>query len=469
MLVDTGTDDMFGHPQVLCMNLPEYIAKETALVLQKTYEEALLEATNEKLEDEVSDNPSPDSSSEWEDEEFQDAIRVGAINDVPGLPPALQLSSRIPMVKDRAKKITIDEKGKKKVDEVVSTVASAQGSVAYAQKAQKEWKSAYQNQEANGNSKMTTAGPAPKGEGFENPKPLLDIRPRQPLPETLKHAGPQTEKAASTSTAAILREEVQRLAAANPSMVSTMQPNPPQAAQQSKKRGIEVLEPQSVLAGSAGGSPVKGAQTTAPQPKQAQPANRPSGSQCKPGSTGSTSTFAAPAAANTPFGDQPNQPLPPQFMPALPAQAPAPPQMWVFTGRSGGPPTPNPSPKTQYTQPPLLLPLAPAPTTPTTPMANEGQSPRDAYTNDEFLHSYTTYRYGNMEAMTDYMERSLLHSCRRRDCLQAPGNQADGTFRFYRPPPALTFQRPYGPGLLEGPIPPCRREEGRKIKKSYYD
>jgi len=433
MVVDTGTDDMFGHAQILGMNLPEYIAREAAQVLRKTYEEALLEATNEELEDD-----------EWE-EEFEDGVCMGTIDDVPGLPPAFQLSSRIQMVKDKAKEITIDGKWRRKAGEVVSTVV--QGNIRHKQKGEMEVKSTvamHQQEGASGRSKMTIAGPAPKGEGFEVTKPSIEAR--KFLPETPGHTVPQTEKTASTSSAAILREEVQRLAAANPSMVSTVQPNLPQEAQQPKMRDIGGTRSQSVLPKPA----MQGAQTTAPKLRRAQSANRPPGPQFKPGSL---STSTAPAAANTPPGKQPNQSA---------ARPPTAPPMWVFTGCSGGPPTPNPTPQTQRTQPPP--PPAPAPTA-----SDEGQMYGSTYTDDEFLHNYTTYRYGSMEAMSDYMERSLLHACRRMDCLQAPGNQLDGTFRFYRPPPLLTFQRPYGPGLAEGPFPPRRREEGRKVKKSYYD
>ncbi|KAF8428087.1 hypothetical protein EV426DRAFT_586400 [Tirmania nivea] len=190
------------------------------------------------------------------------------------------------MVKDKAKKITIDEKGKKKADGVVGT--TVQGNAAYGQKGKMELRSTIdicQKHEATGRSKTSSApaGPAPKGGHFEISKPPF------------KHVCPQAEKKALTSSAAILREEVQRLAAANPSMVSMMQSNSLQATQQSQKRDIRGKTiSQSVLAKSA-------AQTTAPQPKQTQPTNRPSSLQLKAGSTGSSSTSAAPAATNTPL------------------------------------------------------------------------------------------------------------------------------------------------------------------------
>ncbi|RPB27319.1 hypothetical protein L211DRAFT_846146 [Terfezia boudieri ATCC MYA-4762] len=458
------------------------------------------------LAQESSGSFTPDNSSEWEDEEPEDEPRLG-YHYVPGLPPPMQLSSRVPMVKGKAKSITIDSREKKKADEVVSTATLGNAAC---------WLIVL---------KSTT---------FEIYKPPLDAR--QPLPETIKQIGLQTEKTASTSSAAILREEVQRLAVANPSMVSTMQSK---ATKQLGKRRIEGgTKPQSVLANPAQekASSVKMAQTTATQPKQTQtatqtkqthtaaqmkltqfatqtkqtltatqmkqpqtatqmkqtqpatqlkqtqpatqlkqtqiatqtkqtepatqpkqtqPASRSLELQFKPGSTGTSTIFAAPAAANAPFGNQPNQ----QPTPAPQAQTPTPSPMWHFTGRSGGPPTPNPPPKTQHSQ------QAPAPIPAT---SNGGQSSGSNYTDDEFLHNYATYRYANMQAMTEYIERSLLHSCNRRECFR-PGIQADGTFKFYRPPPTLTFTRPYGPGLAEGATPRRRRQEGRKIKESYYD
>ena len=431
--MDTGTDNMLGELKIIRTNLPEQMAKQTAKVLQKTYEETLLEATNEKLKNKASGSLPFEYSSDWEDEEFQDGTQVDAADDVSGLLLALQFSSRIPILKDKARSITIDKKGKK-VDEGGS--AATQVNAAYGQKGQTELKSTiamHPKQEASGHPKTTSAmaaGPAPKGGDFETSK--------KPMPETIKPVGRKAAKIASTSSAAILREEVQRLAAANPSMVSTMQPNP---TQQSKKRGAPGgTKSQSVLAKPADkASSIKDAQTAATQPKQGQNASRPS-TQLKPGSS---STSLAAAVVNPLLGNEPNQ---------SPISAPSP--MWYFTGRSGGPPTPNPPPQTQCANP--TQPPAPVPTT-----------PHYGYSDAEFVYSYATYRYNSIEAMADYMDRSLLHSCRRRDCVQAPGLQADGTFRFYRPPPVLTFQRPYGPGLAEGATPPRRRQEGRRI--NYYD
>ncbi|KAF8447138.1 hypothetical protein BGX38DRAFT_605906 [Terfezia claveryi] len=86
----------------------------------------------EHSEDESSGSFTPGSSSEWEDEESEDDIRLGYYY-LPGLPPPhrappMQLSSRVPMVKGKAKSITIDKGEKKKADEVVST--ATQGNAA---------------------------------------------------------------------------------------------------------------------------------------------------------------------------------------------------------------------------------------------------------------------------------------------------------------------------------------------------
>ena len=414
LVVDTGTDNINGRPQIIYTHLPECIAKQTAVVLRKIYEEAVAEATNRGLESKASDTDTGSKGTE-KGEEPKDAP-VGATNEASR---SLQLSSRVSMVKGKARSITINKKGKKVANQAESTVA--QGNAAPRQDGQPRLNATHQKQEASGHPGMTSAiaGPALHDGDFGIFK--LSLYTQQPLPETIKPVDPQ---AASTSSAAILREEVQRLAAANPSMVSTIQCSPPQAIPQSKKRDSKGgTTSQSVLA-----VPESDAQTVETQRKQAQPGNQPLSPHSNPGGT-------------TPTVDQSDE--------YLPEKVPVPPPMWHFTGESGGPPTLSPRRGAAA--------------------SNEGQRYPSTYSDDEFLHSYATFRHGTMEAMTDYMERSLMHPCRRTNCLLAPGIQVDGTLRFYRPPPEMTLRRHYAPGFAEGPLPPRRRQEGRKVKKSYYD
>jgi len=454
LVVDTGTDDMLGKPYVLSINVPAAMAQHILEVLQQTYEEAILKATNKPLKENPSSIPRPDQqTSDWEAQEFQHRTGADAVPDIPGLPAALQLSSRIPVAKDKAKGITTKEKGKKKMDERGSTAGQGPADAPNGQWELESSTTIHKKQEARGHPKIasaTEAGFATKDGEFKTAK--LPLAAQRSMPESISSVGRNTN-----SSADIFREGPHSLATANPMMVSTMGLNPPQATQQStEQKGQWGTKYQSMLAKPAeNSSSITDAQASPTQPKQQRTASGSSGVQLKPGCTGFSGTSArAPPGLQGTSARAPPGLQAPKSTAAPPPQTPAPPPMWCFTGRSGGPATPNAPPQTQFGHP----------TPPATVPATSDEAAEA--THDEFLQNYITHRYSTMEGLADYMDRSLFHSCRRRDCIQAPGIQADGTFRFYRPPPALTFYRPYGPGLAEGPTPSRRRPDGRR---NYYD